>query len=403
MTKRRIAGQFVWVSAGRVLGALLQTITFVLVARNAGPEEFGLLGAAFGIATVIQTGFDFGLSTLIVRERATEKHNPIVTDALRLADANALYLSGASALLLLGAGLLLNPAFFLMLPLAVWVGAERQADTWLGVPLADGDAKVNTANLVLRRTAALGLYSALVALGVSAILAFSLSLAAASLASSVAVRRYVSGLITVRRIEHGRKHILSVARPYWINSLGTQARNLDSAIVSAIAGPFQAGLYGVASRTTGPMRILSTSLATVILPAAAKASPRGIRRLISLTLGVCLSLGILYSAIILVAPWLVITFLGSAYSQAVVPIQLAVGGLVFAAGASLFGSILQGVGRQRFVARTAVGTTVVCLIGASVGALQFGAIGAATGLAASFTFQALILAVGIFAWSRKNV
>ncbi|WP_328699792.1 lipopolysaccharide biosynthesis protein [Arthrobacter sp. 9V] len=402
MTSRRIAGQFLWVSAGRVLGALLQTITFVLVARNAGPVEFGLLGAAFGIATVIQTGFDFGLSTLIVRERATEKHNPIVTDALRLADVNALYLSAAAAILLLGAGLFLNPVFFMMLPLAVWVGAERQADTWLGVPLADGDAKVNTVNLVLRRAAALGLYSAMIALSVPAILAFSVSLAMASLASSVAVRRYVAGLIMVRRIEHGRQHIFSVARPYWINSLGTQARNLDSAIVSAVAGPFQAGLYGVASRTTGPMRILSTSLATVILPAAAKASPRGVRRLVALTLGVCLCLGILYSAIIFLTPWLVVTFLGDAYGEAVLPIQLAIGGLVFAAAASLFGSILQGVGKQRFVAKTAVGTTIVCLLGASVGSVQFGAIGAATGLAASFTFQALILAIGILAWFRKS-
>ena len=96
-------------SAGRVLGALLQTVTFVLVARNAGPVEFGLLGAAFGIATVIQTGFDFGLSTLIVRERASEKHNPLVTDALRLADVNALYLSAAAAAAPLGGRPLFEP------------------------------------------------------------------------------------------------------------------------------------------------------------------------------------------------------------------------------------------------------------------------------------------------------
>ena len=61
-----------------------------------------------------------------------------------------------------------------MLPLAIWVGAERQADTWLGVPLADGDAKVNTFNLVLRRASALGLYAAQVALSVPAVLAFSI-------------------------------------------------------------------------------------------------------------------------------------------------------------------------------------------------------------------------------------
>jgi len=399
---KRIASQFAWVSGGRVLGALIQTVTFVLVARNAGPIDFGLLGAAFGIATVIQTGFDFGLSTLVVRERASEKNNPIVTDALRLADANAVYLSASVGLLLVAAGILLSPTFFMMLPLAIWVGSERQADTWLGIPLADGDARVNTVNLVLRRAAALAVYGILVAVGTAPVLAFSIALAAASVASSIAVRRYVSSLVAVRRVEFDRKHIFRVARPYWVNSLGTQARNLDAAIVSAVAGPLQAGFYGVASRTTGPMRILSTSLATVILPAASRADPRQIRRLGLMTCGVCLGLSILYAAVIFVAPWLVLTFLGNAYSGAVQPIQVAIGGLVFAAGASLFGSILQGVGKQVFVAKAAVGTTILCLVGTSAGAIQFGATGAAVGLAASFIFQSMILAARLLVWSNKN-
>lgn len=402
MKTKRVLGQFAWVSGGRLLAALLQALLLIIVARAAGPHEFGIFSASFGLATVVQTGFDLGLATLIIRERAADPKTPVVPAALRLAG----YLTVVSGLvsfgILLILGLAFDPVFLLLLPLAVWISAERQADTWLAIPLADGNARINSFNLIIRRVVAVVLYVGLVWVGAAPLLGFAAAIAVASVVSAISIRAKFAGDLVPIPSHVGHRQIIRLAHPYWINSVGTQARNLDSTVVSLVAGPSQAGFYAAAGRTTGPLRLLTTSLASVFLPAAAARDSAGIRKLANVSLLVGAAAAAVYGVLIIASPLVVQILLGDAFVGAVLPLQIVLGGLAFAALASLYGALLQGIGLQMYTAKVAVVTTAVCLAGCVLGSLLAGATGAAIALVCSFFLQALLLLVRLRLWLRPR-
>ncbi|MFB2580911.1 oligosaccharide flippase family protein [Herbiconiux sp. P15] len=400
---RPFLGQFAWVSAGRIIAALLQALSLILIARNLDPAEFGLLSAVLGLATVVQTGIDMGVSTFTTRERAANPTSGAVATALRFNTISSIVLTliALGALAVAGAGL--SPVYFLMLPLAFWVSGERNADTRLTVAFADGDAKINVFNLLARRALAIVLFLALLALRVEPVLAYCTSVAVAALGSSFFANRYVKRHVTVPSSITYRE-LLRQSWPYWLHSVATQARNLDVIVTSAIAGAAQAGFYSAASRLTSPLRILPTSLSTVLLPAASRASANShsIRPLVKAVLVVVGIMTVLYAILFVLMPWLVPFALGSAYEPAVPVIQIVLVGLPFAAAVSLIASLLQGQGHKHLVATTSTITTVSCLIGVGIGALVAGALGAAVALAASFVLQCAILTTSFFIFNRRT-
>src|SRR5699024_7449831 len=129
--------------------------------------------------------------------------------------------------------------------------------------------------------------------------------------------------------------VLDLARPYWINTLAVQLRNLDAGIVGAMASPGVAGYYASASKLTSPLRMLPTSLAVVILPHAARTRRDSAKTIANLVLLSGALVGIIYISLIFLVPWLVPIFLGSEYQPSIVPLQIVLMGLVFAAFTSL--------------------------------------------------------------------
>jgi O-antigen/teichoic acid export membrane protein len=387
----RAGGQFIWVSGGRVVAALIQAITMVVLIRAVTPAEFGIFSAVYGVITVAQTALDLGLPTLVIRERSKDATNGIVAAALRLNNLLSLLLVCCLLTGLVTLGVMADVRFFLLLPLAIWAAAERNADAWLGVVFADGDAKINTANLVSRRIGNLLMFVGLSQFTkLDPVLAFCLSSMGAACLSWVFAHSYVakrlppSNNMTARQLVHE-------SWPYWVNSVATQARNLDTAIAGIVSGPIQAGFYAAAARLTSPLRILPTSLASVLLPAAARRSSStmgGILRLIGLSLG---GMALIYATLAVLVPWAVPVFLGPGYVGGVRALQITMIGLVFAASASLLGAPLQAVGLKHYVASVAVVTTISCLLGVAIGATYFGAIGAAFGLSFSYLVQSIAL------------
>jgi O-antigen/teichoic acid export membrane protein len=402
MRRNKLASQFAWLSAGRLLGALLQAATMLLVARDAGPHDFGLFSAVFGAAVVFQTAFDAGISTMVVKERAADPTSSYIGSSLLLTDRLALGIFIASALPLVALGFFVDHLYFMMLPLSVWAASERHSDTWLSVTMADGDARINTQTLLIKRTLVLLIYLGAVLIGVDAILAFSAAMAGTAFVALVTVRKLVSGRIDFSAPRLASKEIIRLSWPFWLNSLGTQARNLDAVVVSAVAGPIQAGFYAATSRATGPLRILSTSLAAVLLPASTSAKRREIRRLLKLVVVVGLASAAVFCSLIWLVPIAVDLLLGSEYAGAVLPLQVTLVGLPFAAMSSLLGSILQGMNLQFLVAKTAVATTLLCLLFVGVGGAMAGALGAAVALSASFLVQAGILGCCANIWLSRT-
>jgi O-antigen/teichoic acid export membrane protein len=391
--RRPFVGQFVWVTGGRIFAAVLQAVSLVLVLQRISPSEFGVLSAVLGLATVVQTAIDMGVATFITRERAANPDSGAIATALRFNMLSSLVLT-AVVLLALGTAGLFNPIYFFLLPLAFWVSGERNADARLAVVFADGDAKINVFNLVSRRCATILVFLGLAGLQVEPLLAFAVASAVAALASSLFANIYVKGRVrTPSSISY--RELLRESRPYWVNSVATQARNLDVTIAGIVAGATQAGYYSTAARLTSPLRILPTSLASVLLPAATRASAKSqsLRPLLKIVGIVLLVMTVVYAGIWVLIPWGVPTFLGTAYSPAIPSVQLVVAGLPFAAAASLFSSLLQGRGHKRFVALVATVSTGVCLVCVAVAAPIWGAQGAALALSVSFMVQAGVLAL----------
>lgn len=391
MSKKKLAAQFAWVSVGRLLGALIQAITMLLLARDLGPHKFGIFSAIFGVAIVFQAALDLGIATMVVKDRASNPSNPIIYAALRLTDRLGFVIFSVTVLPLLALGILSDPFFFYLLPLAIWAACERHTDTWLSVPLADGDARINTQNLLIRRTSTILVYLGGVLVGIDAALVFSAAMAFTSFISMLVIRKIVWKRIVISQPPIKFREILRQSWPYWLNSLGTQARNFDTLLVSAVAGPSQAGFYAATSRVTGPLRILSTSMAAVLLPASAAKNPAQITSLLRLVGVMALCCTFLYGGLILIVPQAINFFLGESYRGAILPLQIVLGGLVFAAVASLLNSILQGLGLQLFVAKSAVFTTALCLVLVIFGGLSAAAVGAAIGLSVSFITQSVVL------------
>lgn len=399
--KGGIGRQFSWIAAGRGVGAGLQALSLVLVVRQVSPADFGVLAAALGLTVVIQSGFDFGLPTLAVKARSASASDPLVAVALRL---NAI----SSVGMLVGlAGLWLalsfaDNAYLSLVPLALSAAFERLSDTRLGIAVADGDARHNFVGLIGRRALAVAAFLILsLVLHVDPILAFTTSAALGAFAS------WVYSLFVIRvEAEPARNRptatiVFRAAVHFWVNSFALQLRNLDATLATVFGGAVQGGFFGLASRLSVPLRLPATSMGAALLPAAARLSDAptsaaaGTRRLLRTAAIGWAGCGVGYLVGILVVPILLPLLVGPDYDGAILPLQISLVGLCFAAFCSLAVPILQGWGRQRFVAATSVISTFVCLVGVLVGSLQAGAVGASVALAGSFAFQALLLAFAL--------
>lgn len=383
--------QFSWILLGRVIAAALQAATVVILARTLGPNQFGVLAAVLGVIIWLQAVADLGMSKLVVREWSDGCARGLVSGGLWVNSISTLILGTVLALAFILAGVFLEEVFFLMVPLALSAAGEKNADTWLGIAVADGDTHLNSINLVSRRALALAVFLLLTSIEVAPLLAYSLAVAAAALFSVVFAHRHVSKLVMTER--ESLRTTLGVARPYWVNTLAVQMRNLDAGIVGILASPGVAGYYASASKLTSPLRMLPTSLAVVILPHAARTRKDSARTIAKLVLLSGTLVGIIYISLIFIVPWIVPIILGSEFQKSIVPLQIVLAGLVFAAFTSLFGAVLQGRGFPRQVAGTSVWTTIFLLISLLALTPIWGAVGAAFSLAISFVLEALALAV----------
>jgi O-antigen/teichoic acid export membrane protein len=195
------------------------------------------------------------------------------------------------------------------------------------------------------------------------------------------------------------RETLHKSRPYWLHSFATQVRNLDAAVVAMVGTPSQAGYYSVASRISGPMRLVPTSLASVLLPVVARdqrVSHRTLKILV-FTLG---GMGLLYALVAVAAPLVIPVLMGAAYEHSVPPVQAMCFGLIFGASASMFASILQGLGEQKYVAGCSVVSAVACIPAIILGTLWLGATGAAIGMIFSFLLQTILFLVKLI-WRRR--
>jgi O-antigen/teichoic acid export membrane protein len=255
--------------------------------------------------------------------------------------------------------------------------------------------------LVLRRGGALLFLLLAAFLNINPLLGFTSGLAASSVLSAYLVVRRNKPTVSTERTCRARE-LIGLARPYWINSLGTQARNLDALVVAMILNPVSAGYYGAASRLTTPLRIIPTSFASVLMPAASRSSLENKRSLIKVTAKMAGFTSLLYLALAVLLPFVVPVLLGNEFDEAIPVIQIVCGGLVFAAVASQFNALMQGWGYVRAVASISSATTVICLGGIALLSPILGVNGAGLALAFSYAIQVLVQVTYMYSLSRRG-
>lgn len=384
--------KFIWIVASRLLAAVLQAVTLILIARSAGPSQFGLLSAFMGIVVIIQVISDCGIAPYVTRLRATSPDASFIGVALKVHR----FLGILACAMLLGVAVIFsfigNQGWWSLIPLAIAGYFERQGDVKLTLAIADGDVWKNAFNLILRRlitflVVIIGTYANL-----QPILVFGMGSLAGSYVSFWISRRLVAFQRHPRAV--GRvevRDVLTESSPFWINSIGAQLRNFDAFLVATLTTPAIAGYYGVISRSLNPLMMISSSLATVLLPLASRAEGK-VGRALTVPVGIVFGLVVsLYLTLAYHAENVVFILFGSEFLPASSGFRVVLVGLIFASLSALLSSFLQAHGAARCVGRVSIVTSIISLIGISIGVILAGILGAAVGLGTAYVIQSICL------------
>ncbi|WP_110883530.1 lipopolysaccharide biosynthesis protein [Mycolicibacterium wolinskyi] len=391
--------QYSWILAGRLTGAAVQAASLTLVARWSGPAEFGFFAAAYGIALVTQTVADLGLTKYIVQLRVSDRSDGGIGAALRLGRNISIISTVVGTVALVAVGTQI-PAVMALCLMPLWMSSEKQVEAWLGVSLADGKLWHNATSLVFRRLGALVVLLVAHAAGLDPVPSYLVGLTLFSLLAWWHVRIVTDDVRTDRTVR--AKSLLVGGRHYWFNSLAVQAMNFDVTVVAAMASAQSAGYYAAASRLTTPLRIVPTSFATLLFPAAAKAQLSGARPLLKAVGGLIAITTVMYIGLAVALPILVPLVLGPSFDPAAPVIQVVCVGLIFAAITSQFNSLMQGWGYLRAVTIISTASTLLSLIAIAIAAAHWGALGAGFALAGGYVVQLAIQAVTIGSILRKQ-
>lgn len=395
-----VISRVAWMVSGRLLAAVLQAGALVLVARSSGPTGFGALAAFLGLVVVFQSAFDLGIPTYLLRQAARHKNSTEIALCLRVFRKIGWLLLFA----LFGLALLFSASaeldWWSFLPLAVAGWLERQADVRLNIAVANGEVWKNTVNLVFRRSITLALLVYGEVLGWNALEAFSLASMIGSMVSYLMSYRLARLPHFVNKLEGpASRELLRRCRPFWANSMGTQMRNFDVSIVTIMASPLVAGYYGAIARSLNPLMLLSTSLATIVLPLVARSEGKNQKKLwlpIGGTLGVVFAV---YGALFALTPNLIPLVFGEDFEATTNGFRVALFGLVFASISAVQTAFLQALGKEKIVGRISMATSAFMMLSVAIGAVLGGVTGAALGLTACYALQFISLLLAIL---RQN-
>nr|WP_241744396.1 lipopolysaccharide biosynthesis protein [Cellulosimicrobium arenosum] len=388
------------VLGGRVLAALLQALTFVLLARAAGPGDFGLVVATTGATTAVSAAFGFGFGPYLARIRSLRPDSTVVGDLVRQNNRTSVVL-GAAALVAFVALGLLDPRFWALAPLAPALVAQRSSAVWQGLAVADERTRLFGAALSLRRLVLLVGLGLLLAAGVDTLLSFAIASVVSESSVNLFLRRRLASSVPAGE---GRtlRPLVREAVPFWIETIAGQLRNLDVLAVTVAGGTVAAGMFAAASRVSSVVNLVPSTLATVLMP---RVSRYGMSQRRATAAAVTVGTGfmaVVLAGIVVLAPWAVPVVLGDAYTSAVPVLQVYCCGLLVLAFVTMINAVLQGAGLARVVGRASMIGAAAIIVGVAAGAATGGAVGASIGYSAAWIVQLVVLAVMVRAVTRRT-
>jgi O-antigen/teichoic acid export membrane protein len=378
------------VSGARVTATAAQALTLLIMARSLGAPAFGQFAAVLGGMMALGSLADGGATNAVGRHHTAPSTIVQILRAGRLLSLATLLISVPVLAVLVhqSGSAILAACWFL----CAWLPLERQAEVNSAYLLARGRQTVVCATYLLRRlpTLAAVLVTPTV---VAPVLAFAVTMFAAAAASAVVLGRRVAGELAV--VPAGTRLVPDRAtwvllRPFWFATAGQGVRQIDVAVLGAVAGTAVAGVFAPASRLVPALLLVPGTYTQLLLGrlSAGQASLTA-RRLA----GVALFTTTSFLTLAVLADVWVPLLLGEDYRASVDVIRVVIASLIFAALSSTVASSLHATDRAAYVA-VAVWTGATTTIGlvAVLGA-AYGAMGAAIAVAAGYLLQLVLMAV----------
>lgn len=390
---RSVVHGTVWLTLGTFGSQACAALLYIFVARAAGPNAFGTVMAAIGVALVGSDILDFGMNLWVLATATRTDPDEVIAQYQRkVTAAGIVSLLAVAVVAVLQAEFGAGPDALCLVPL-ILVG-HLAVVSGAAIAVRTGQARAASLLTFLERFVAAGLGLALLSAGVGGVPALVLAL----IAGEVAAIGYQS-----TRLDGGRRLLglrLRGLGGQWRRGLAFAASDLASdiiqlhvVIVGAVAGASAAGDYAAATRLMAVFVIATGSLSTVLLPALSWSGPAAadlFRRSLWL-LGGVVAAGALLVAVL--APWLVPLIYGPAYGGAVAAVQTYCAVVLLVSVGQPLSAALQAAGRQALVARVEVSALIPSALLVAFGAWRWGAAGGAAGAA--------VVLVPVVAWYAR--
>ena len=386
--------QFASILSARIFANVLQAINVIVLARAVSPSEIGMTSAIIGFCMVLFTVTDFGLSTLISKSYAREDH-VMVSSALRYTTLTT-WVFGLAAFAV-GLGLSAVELIPLsMTALILSVAVDRCVEYRLSVPIAADSKVVPASSILLRRGFQFIAFVGFIIGGMPALWAYALAQLAGALVGYLQSTQFLrSRVVDVATLLPWRT-VLKNSYAFFVNSVTAQISTLDTFLVSVFSGAHSAGLYAAASRVTSPLILIPGTLASTVLPPAARATADQARRVgIRLILLVPVILLIAGPVGYFVAEPLCQLLYGAEYRPAGLTLTVLFIGIPFAVLAAALGAILQAQGNEQFVAKVGIGFAITFVTAIGFGGHLYGAVGAAIGGCTAMALNCIPLVVRV--------
>ena len=385
--------QFAALLFSRGMSSVIQAGSLVLLVRWVGAEIFGLVAVITGIAAVVYTLSDWGAASHLPRSRARGETGA-VADGLRLSILG----NGAAALVFSMAVLLMAimhswSPWLVVVPIAL--AAEQYIEAALTLSVADQAKHIVLVSIAIRRLCSLGIFVILYALGFDPLGSYSLGLLISSIFGLIHIRIDVRQRLVGAPRGRLRPALLRRLFPYVLANISSSSRNLDTSIVAAAASAYDAGLYSAAFRLAKPLNQIGGAASAVLLPHAARSSTSTVKRA-----GVKLALSALVAMVPLallglLSETIVVFLFGNDFSDAAPAFAWAIVSIAPVCLAPPLGSLLQGLGFQRYVAWNGVTFAIVTLVFIWIGILHYELAGAAAGLTIAYILKSSSLIIRI--------
>jgi O-antigen/teichoic acid export membrane protein len=366
--------QATFLAGSTALAQILTAVIYLLAARSSGPEAFGHAVTAVAIASSAVGFIDFGTNSLWLREAA---RGDLTTEHLaerafgKLAFAGLVLLIAGTALLIWSPTALLWTAA----PVAMFLLLSQTAQ----VPLRAKSKMLTVAlSLILDRVVGLSVLTLSMLLGAEGAAALWIALVSGSTASTA--------LLVTRmpdRQELGRTRRVSRAPWrgsgfYGLSSVAVTSQTLDVAIMSAVAGPAAAGVYGAVNRWTQPMSLAVSAFAASAVPVVARARSWKnawpvVRKALWLpiaAMGACL-------LVIVAAPFFVDLLVGEAFAESASVLRVLALGTLLAIANQPLAIFQQSLGHDKPVSFVTTSAVLLQLVLVAVFAGAAGPVGAA--------------------------